>query len=159
MNSPLDDKSIKEARSLIADTRLPHPSNPFPDAFVTEALNPQFAAEYILRKCRRSDVESRKADLFQFVSDWTYIVESSSFAPYILRFVQLIILVSEYGTTTPTPDLVTRTAIAKRDGEKGCITGNIGSFGDSLFVASILPVPSRWTEDNVQLLEFALILQ
>jgi hypothetical protein len=47
------------------------------------------------------------------------------------------------------PDAVTQTAIAKRDGDKCCITGKAGSFWDPLVVVPILPVPSRWIEDEV----------
>lgn len=71
-----DADEVKEALLLIERARLPHPSGPLLSPFVVEALNPQLAAEYILRICRHS--HDQQADLRSLVSDWSYVVESST---------------------------------------------------------------------------------
>lgn len=77
MASPLKDDMVKQARSLIESARLPHPSGPLLDAFITEALDPRLAAQYVLQTCRRPGHEEN-AELLLLVSDWSYIVGSST---------------------------------------------------------------------------------
>lgn len=61
-------------------------------------------------------------------------------------------LVTENGCVPPPPDTLTRRTIAKRDGEKCCITGKAGTFWDPLLVVPILPSPSGWVAGKVCLM-------
>lgn len=70
-----DDDDVKVALSLIESAKLPHPSGPLLSSFIIEALNPRFAAQYVLQTCRPG--HSQQTCLLQIVSDWSYLVESS----------------------------------------------------------------------------------
>jgi hypothetical protein len=80
MASIFDDDDVKEALLLIESAKLPHPSGQLLSSFVIEALNPRLAAQYVLQTCR-SD-HNRQADLLLIVSDWSYLVESSTSPTY-----------------------------------------------------------------------------
>ncbi|TVY13908.1 hypothetical protein LARI1_G009029 [Lachnellula arida] len=130
MASHFTDDDVKEALSIIGGARLPHPSGPLLSSFITQSLNPRLAAQYVL-KARRSG-HSQQTDLLPIVSDWSYLVEA----------------ISKYGRPPTVPDAATQAAITKRDGAKCCITGKAGYSSDPLVVVPILPVPSRWFEDE-----------
>ncbi|KAH6717567.1 hypothetical protein BKA61DRAFT_641548 [Leptodontidium sp. MPI-SDFR-AT-0119] len=128
----LPDKRAK-ALSLIESAKLPHPSGPLLSSFIIEALNPRFAAQYVLQTCRPG--HSQQTCLLQIVSDWSYLVES----------------ISKHACAPPVPDAVTQAVITKRDGGKCCITGKASRFWDPLIVVPVLPVPARWLNDEPQI--------
>ena len=74
---------IQETLSLIEQARLPHPSGPLLAAFVTEALQPLTAANFVKLRCR--DAADERAALQSLVSDWTYIVEACESSPLPLQ--------------------------------------------------------------------------
>ncbi|KAJ2972253.1 hypothetical protein NUW54_g12309 [Trametes sanguinea] len=116
---------VRAVAALIEDLGLPHPSVPLLISFVTEAVNPVFAANYI--HDRLSSGEARTV-----VDDWVYIVGC----------------ITENGSPPPSPDASARSAISRRDGGKCCITGKPGTFSDPLMVVPILPCPSGWVTDQ-----------
>ncbi|KAH7171418.1 hypothetical protein EDB81DRAFT_638357 [Dactylonectria macrodidyma] len=132
----VSDNTVQEALALIQNERaLPHPSGPLLECFISEALQPQLAAAYVLHVCRSSG--DQKAELFTLVSDWTYIVES----------------ITEYGNPPPVLNDETRTGIIRRDGSKCCITGKEAGPGDPLVTVPLLPVPSRWLDSKPRISE------
>ena len=84
---------VKEALSLIESAGLPHPSSLLLSSFIIEALDPPLAAQYVLPTCRSGDDE--EADLFSIVSDWSYIVESSTSPTCTLAFPSLPSLMTD----------------------------------------------------------------
>ena len=76
MASVFNDDAVTEALALIESARLPHPSGPLLSSFVSEALNPRLAAQYILKTCRSG--HDQQTDLLLLVSDWSYLVEAST---------------------------------------------------------------------------------
>lgn len=63
---------VRSTLSLIEDMALPHPSGRLLSTFITEALNPSFAAAYA-----REKLSAGECDLL--LSGWTHIIESSMF--------------------------------------------------------------------------------
>ncbi|KAI8970767.1 kinase-like domain-containing protein [Trametes punicea] len=118
-------REVRIVAALIEDLELPHPSVPLLISFVTEAVDPVFAANYI-----RGRLSSGEA--CTVVDDWIYIVRC----------------ITENGVPPPSPDDSARSAISRRDGGKCCITGEPGSFNDPLLVVPILPCPSGWVTDQ-----------
>lgn len=70
MGLPWND-DVEKTLSLIASARLPHPSGALLSAFITEALNPIIASSYVSDRLQKEDCRT-------LVSDWIYIVESST---------------------------------------------------------------------------------
>lgn len=68
----------QEALELIDNASLPHPSACLLGAFVYDALNPDAAANYILKACHGN--ADSQAVLHALVSDWKYIVDSCLFS-------------------------------------------------------------------------------
>lgn len=62
---------VESTLLLIDNARFPHPSGALLSSFVTDALNPALAARYVNDRLRLEDAHS-------LVSDWVYIVESST---------------------------------------------------------------------------------
>ncbi|KAI1144064.1 kinase-like domain-containing protein [Hypoxylon sp. FL0543] len=122
--APFDDE-VKSTLSLIESTRLPHPSGPLLESFVSEALNPVSAARYVKHRLMLGEASS-------LVADWSYIIES----------------ITENGCPPPPPNAIQQRDITRRDGGKCCITGKSGTLLDPLIVAPILPVPSGWETDK-----------
>jgi len=75
MASILRHADVRDALSLIEGARLPHPSGPLLSSFIVEALDPPLAARYILQTSQSGG--GQEADLYQIVSDWSYLVQSS----------------------------------------------------------------------------------
>lgn len=73
------DYDVDKVVSLIENADLPHPSGELLLSFVAEALNPSSAAAFVLEKCRAGNTHDNRAELFNLVEDWTYIVESGQF--------------------------------------------------------------------------------
>lgn len=122
-------REVNEALSLIESTELSHPSGALLSSFITEALDPRSAAEFVLAKCPRTQHnDDRRANLLSLVDDWTYIVES----------------ISHHGSPPPAPNPAERQAIIRRDGARCCITGSNGRLWDPLVVEPVLLVPSGW---------------
>ncbi|KAI2776590.1 hypothetical protein F4815DRAFT_483981 [Daldinia loculata] len=123
--SNLDDEEVKSALSLIESTKLPHPSGPLLESYVSSALYPVLAARYVKKRLELGEASS-------LVDDWLYIVES----------------VTKNGSAPPRPSVAEKHAITRRDGGKCCVTGKVGSLRDPLVVVPILPVPSGWVTDK-----------
>ncbi|PNP74261.1 hypothetical protein FNYG_12310 [Fusarium nygamai] len=129
--NPTTDPKCQEAFSIIENEDLTYPLGRFLISFIANALNPALAATHVLNHCPPG--QHRKADLHALISDWTFIVES----------------ITKYGTTPPAPDSRTKAQILKRDGNRCCITGKQGGFGDPLVVMPVILAPSRWLEAEV----------
>lgn len=68
------DDSVDSTVRIIEDAELPHPYPALLSSFVTEALDPRFAARYIRE---RRLVEGWEA----IVADWTYIIDCGTHRP------------------------------------------------------------------------------
>ncbi|OTA98636.1 hypothetical protein M426DRAFT_17234 [Hypoxylon sp. CI-4A] len=123
-------EEVKSVLSLIESMKLPHPSGPLLECFVSSALNPIQAARYVKHRLSLGEASS-------LVDDWSYIIDS----------------ISESGTPPPQPSIDVQHAIAKRDGGKCCVTGKAGTLFDPLIVAPILLVPSGWNTDKPDIIE------
>lgn len=66
---------VNEISSLIESTKLPHPSGALLSSFVTEALNPRLAAEFVLARCQAGHGNERRTQLLSLVDNWIYIVQ------------------------------------------------------------------------------------
>ncbi|KFA71450.1 hypothetical protein S40288_04316 [Stachybotrys chartarum IBT 40288] len=106
---------------IIEDIDLPHPSCALLKSYVVEAFDPARAAKYL---CERLQVE----DASTIVADWRFIVES--------------IFVT--GVPPSPPDVAASQNIRRRDSERCCVSGSVGSICDPLVVLPILAVPSHW---------------
>ncbi|KAI1080729.1 hypothetical protein F5B20DRAFT_538730 [Whalleya microplaca] len=126
----LSHANVRTALSLIDDARLSYPLGPLFHCFVLEALDPRLAADYILHSCPSGDDQHN--EIFAVASHWKYLAES----------------ITQQGCAPPAPSAADQSAIKKRDGGLCCITGLVGRFWDPLVVVPILPVPTRWTEDE-----------
>jgi len=136
---------VQDALSLIESAGLPYPSGPLLESFVTEALNPVVAARFAKPRLLLGEGSL-------LASDWSYIVQSSRFAPVAAQFDFLLLTikpVTQNGSTPPKPDSAALEDITKRDGHKCCVTGKPGTRRDPLIVAPILPVPSGWITHRV----------
>lgn len=60
---------VKDALDRIEALNLPHPTGPLLSAFVTQALNPLAAADYLENRLDATDVD-------KIIADWTFIIES-----------------------------------------------------------------------------------
>ncbi|KAI1460436.1 hypothetical protein F4805DRAFT_417523 [Annulohypoxylon moriforme] len=116
---------VEDTLSLIENTKLPHPSGPLLESYVSEALNSLTAARYVKNRLLAGEASS-------LVDDWSYIIES----------------ITINGCPPPRPHITQQHTITKRDGGKCCITGKVGTLRDPLIVAPILPVPSGWDTDK-----------
>ncbi|ROW01994.1 hypothetical protein VMCG_05522 [Cytospora schulzeri] len=124
---------VNEALSIIESTELSHPSGALLSSFITEALDPASAAEFVLARCPAGyNDDDKRAHLLSLVDDWTYIVEC----------------ISQHGSPPPAPDPTERQAIIRRDGARCCITGSPGRLWDPLVIEPILPVPSGWINQD-----------
>ncbi|KAI1375836.1 hypothetical protein F4677DRAFT_460122 [Hypoxylon crocopeplum] len=124
------DGEVKSTLSLIESTKLPHPSGPLLESFVTEALNPVSAARYVKHRLLLGEASS-------LVADWSCIVES----------------ITQNGYPPPRPSAIEQHAITRRDGGKCSVTGKVGTLRDPLIVAPILLVPSGWATDNTGIVD------
>ncbi|KAL7627723.1 hypothetical protein AAE478_001918 [Parahypoxylon ruwenzoriense] len=124
------DDEVKSTLSLIESTRLPHPSGPLLESFVSEALNPVLAARYVKHRLLLGEASS-------LVADWSYIIES----------------ITQNGCPPPRPRAIEQHAITRRDGGKCCVTGKVGTLRDPLIVAPVLPVPSGWATDKAGIID------
>ncbi|KAI2627299.1 hypothetical protein GGS26DRAFT_561306 [Hypomontagnella submonticulosa] len=124
------DSDVDSTLSLIENARLPHPSGPLLESFISEALNPILAARYVKHRFLLGEASS-------LVADWSYIIES----------------VTENGSLPPRPSTSEQYAITKRDGGKCCVTGKAGTMRDPLIVAPILLVPSGWATDKLGIID------
>ncbi|KAL2136861.1 hypothetical protein VTI74DRAFT_587 [Chaetomium olivicolor] len=124
------DPEVLDALALVDAAGLPHPSGPLLKSFISSALHPTLAARYT-----RKAIDSGEGS--SLVSDWTYIVES----------------ISRNGHPPPPPDHLIRENIAKRDGNRCCVTGRTGRFWDPLIVTPILPIPAGWVADKPRINE------
>ena len=132
------------ALALIENAQLPHPSSALLSSFVTEALNPAAAANYVRDRLSVGEIAS-------VVSDWQYIVECGT-SSFNLVLLMLMISVSQSHRTPPPPDVQTQHEIRSRDGHRCCITGKRGSLWDPLVVVPISPVPTGWISEKVLIL-------
>ncbi|KAK6951382.1 hypothetical protein Daesc_007917 [Daldinia eschscholtzii] len=114
--------------SLVESARLPHPLGPLLESYVSEALNPVSAAQYIEHRLQLGEAAS-------LVDDWSYIIES----------------IAHNGRNPPRPGAVIEHAITKRDGGKCCVTGKPGTLRDPLIVAPIIPIPEGWDTDKTSI--------
>ncbi|KAI1269329.1 hypothetical protein F5Y18DRAFT_95711 [Xylariaceae sp. FL1019] len=121
--SKFQDPEIVNALSALDEIALPHPSGTLLTAFIEEALDPLRAAIYVSPRITTLE------DAQSLLSDWIYIIQC----------------ITDNSTPPETPDAATRSAIARRDGDRCCITGKRGSLFDPLCVAPILPLPIGWT--------------
>ncbi|KAH8697254.1 hypothetical protein BGW36DRAFT_378322 [Talaromyces proteolyticus] len=126
MNS--DNNAVEEALSLIESVGLPHPQGPLLASFVTEAVSPSQAARYVSDRLFAGESSS-------IVSDWTYLIEC----------------ITRNGRLPPQLDAQTQSTITRRDGVRCCVTGKKGTFWDPLLVLPILPIPSGWDTEKVQI--------
>ncbi|KAI1209388.1 uncharacterized protein F4807DRAFT_460604 [Annulohypoxylon truncatum] len=122
------DDEVKGTLSLIESERLPHPSGPLLELFVSEALHPVLAARCVKYRLLAGEASS-------LVDDWSYIIES----------------ITQNGHPPPRPHITQQHLITKRDGGKCCITGKVGTWRDPLIIAPILPVPSGWDTDKANI--------
>lgn len=137
------DSDVDSTLSLIENARLPHPSGPLLESFISEALNPILAARYVKHRFLLGEASS-------LVADWSYIIESGRFSSLLmLDVLVLTVIVTENGSLPPRPSTSEQYAITKRDGGKCCVTGKAGTMRDPLIVAPILLVPSGWATDKV----------
>ncbi|KAF7563112.1 hypothetical protein G7046_g998 [Stylonectria norvegica] len=129
---------VQEAISVIEDAGLPYPSGPLLSSFVSGALNPRLAAEYVLQASRSQAHSDEANPLLSLLADWKYIVEA----------------VSTHATSPPSLNAAIQAAIAGRDGARCCITGKPGSIRDKLIVTYIMPVPLEWIKpDNPRIFQ------
>ncbi|KAI0161246.1 hypothetical protein GGR57DRAFT_351955 [Xylariaceae sp. FL1272] len=120
--SYLQDRRIVSTLSALDEIELPHPSGSLLAAFITESMDPIRAAIYVSQRITTLE------DARSLLSDWIYIIQC----------------ITDNGTPPETPDAATRSAIARRDGDRCCITGKRGSPFDPLCVVPILPLPTGW---------------
>lgn len=135
---------VRSTLSLIESTGLPYPLGPLLQLFISEALDPALAAQYMKDRLQRGEASS-------LVDDWSYIIESSKFIPSVCSATGLTAIVTKNGRAPPEPNDTEKHAIARRDGGKCCVTGKVGTLRDPLIVAPILLIPSGWTADKVYL--------
>lgn len=76
MASAVDD-TVKEAWSLIADAKLHYPEGPLLSSFVTNALHPRLAAEYLLKRCHSTSDPA--SEILELLADWRFIVLSRKY--------------------------------------------------------------------------------
>ncbi|TVY55426.1 hypothetical protein LSUE1_G009591 [Lachnellula suecica] len=115
--------TVIEALLLIENAKLPHPSAPLLASYITEALHPRLAADYVLKLCHAG--HHQRTGLLSLVSDWNYLVES----------------ILQRGCSPQKPDAETQAAIVRRDGARCCITGKTGRFGDPLVIVPVSKPP------------------
>lgn len=60
---------IEEAKLLINNSDLPHPSPPLLMCFIHNAINPKLTASYIVDACRAS--KDSTTELMSLVESWT----------------------------------------------------------------------------------------
>ncbi|KAI0840596.1 hypothetical protein F5Y06DRAFT_243785 [Hypoxylon sp. FL0890] len=123
-------EEVRNTLSLIENTRLPHPSGPLLESYVSDAVNPVLAARYVKHRLQLGEASS-------LVADWSYIIES----------------ITQNGCPPPRPSAVVQHDITRRDGGKCCVTGKAGTLRDPLIVAPILPVPSGWATDKAEIID------
>lgn len=62
------------ALALISASKLPHPDNQIVKAYVADAVDPELAAQYLLKTIgafpELGDGESKDLELYQFLTDW-----------------------------------------------------------------------------------------
>ncbi|OTB15055.1 hypothetical protein K445DRAFT_318431 [Daldinia sp. EC12] len=121
----VSDNGVKYALSLIEAANLPHPSGRLLESFVTEALYPVLAAQYVKKRLQLGEASS-------LVDDWLYIINS----------------VARDGHAPPEPNVAEQRTIRRRDGGRCCVTGKAGTLRDPLIVAPILPVPHGWDTEK-----------
>ncbi|KAI0843961.1 kinase-like domain-containing protein [Daldinia vernicosa] len=126
----IPDDLVSSTLSLIESTRLPHPSGPLLESFISEALNPVLAARYVNHRLQLGEASS-------LIDDWSYIIES----------------ITQNGRPPPRPSAVDQHAITRRDGGKCCVTGKAGTLRDPLVVAPILPIPLGWATDKASIID------
>ncbi|PNY27012.1 Uncharacterized protein TCAP_03063 [Tolypocladium capitatum] len=111
---------LDRALETIRSVHLPHPEGPLLECFLQDAIDPEQAARYMLRRCF---VGRDGLDLTPLLSDWK----------------QLIAAFAYEGPVHQPPDKGVVANVTRRDGGKCCITGLSNSFWDALVVAPILP--------------------
>lgn len=79
------DPEVNDALSVIQHADLPHPSGALLSSFITEALDPQAAADYLLKACHAGHGPNTRSELLSLVDDWTYIVDSGEPITLILK--------------------------------------------------------------------------
>lgn len=113
---------------------------------------PSTPAAFVLEKCHADNTHDNRAELFNLVEDWTYIVESGQSTIRQVAPVTIVKLtsqqVSHRGRPPPAPNPTIRQEIIQRDGGRCCITGKPGRLWDPLVVQCILPVPYGWLEPD-----------
>ncbi|KAK3294461.1 kinase-like domain-containing protein [Chaetomium fimeti] len=123
-------EEVQQTLSLIGELDLPHPSGSLLSFFVTEALHPVLAADYVNDRLSAGEARS-------LVADWIYIVES----------------VTKDGRLRPPPDAKTQQEVRRRDGNRCCISGKAGTFWDPLLVMPVLPIPYGWDADKPRIFD------
>lgn len=63
-----------QALALISASKLPHPDNQIVKAYVADAVDPDLAAQYLLKTLgafpELGNGESKDLELYQFLTDW-----------------------------------------------------------------------------------------
>lgn len=71
---------INRVLSLIDNADLPHPSGALLSQFITEALDPFLAADFLSTACSNGD--DKRPILLGLAEDWTYVVECGESTKY-----------------------------------------------------------------------------
>lgn len=134
---------VKLALDRIEALDLPHPTGPLLSAFVTQALNPLVAADYMEKRLDATDVDT-------IIADWTFVVESGKLKPSLAGITYQHRQVTETSILPQPPVTANEQRIRQRDGGKCCITGRKDTKSDPLITTAILPIPKNWANsDNV----------
>lgn len=132
---------VRDALDRIEALNLPHPTGPLLSAFVTQALNPLAAADYVEKRLDATDADT-------IINDWTFIVESGKLEPSVAGITYQYPQVTKTSILPQPPDTESQQRIRQRDGDKCCITGRQGTESDPLITTAILPIPKNWANSD-----------
>ncbi|KAG4273137.1 hypothetical protein FPRO04_09974 [Fusarium proliferatum] len=122
---------LGQALAAIRNSRLQHPDDQLLECFLTDSVDPEATAQYMLQRCTDGQIYY---DLVPLLSEWKELVRSA--------------VVEQFSQQNKSKEAVIASVI-KRDNHTCCITGLKSFLIDPLIVASIFPV-FRFSRESLQ---------